>query len=523
MFPSGRWGASGAALGAGVLLTAGLPPFGWWPLALLGAAVLAAVVCGRGWRGRLAVGGAAGIGFLAPGLFWMTEFSAPGYVLGVLIETALFTLGIVIVPATAARWRWPGFVAGLVMAEGLRGIWPFGGVPIATLAQTQIGGPLAPTVRLGGTLLLAALVAATGAVLAVAWRERAWRERAWRPAAGGVVGVALLAVAGWAAPHGTAGEPLRAALVQGGGERGTRAIETAAQEVYERHMAVMEEVDDDVDLVVWPEDIIKVTGDVRESAADDVVGRLARSLDATLVVGTSERDGDRFRVMSTAWDPSGEAVSRYQKNQRVPFGEYVPFRPFVERLADVSPIPRDALAGDETGLHRTAAGDLGVTISFEVFFPSLARAATTAGAEVLLVPTNATSYSTTQMPALTLGAARLRALETGRAVLQAAPTGFTAAVDASGTVRARSDLDAGTLVEATIERRRGLTPYQHLGDLPFVAVAVATLALAWIASGAHRRLPDRHRTRDRGRTPDPSMPPGSPDREQVDHLTGRSS
>jgi apolipoprotein N-acyltransferase len=477
------WRLAGVALVAGLLLTAGLPPFGWWPLALGGAALLAALVAGRPWRGRALTGFAAGIGFLAPGLFWMLQFSPPGYVLGVLIETGLFTLGVVAVPADRSRWwRWLGFPAALVLAEGLRGIWPFGGVPIATLAQTQIGGPLAPVVRLGGTPLLAALVALVGVAVAVLVTDRHGR----RPATIALAAAAVLAAGGWVAPNGTPGPSLDAAMVQGGGERGTQAIDTSAQEMYQRHLDAMDDVGE-VDLVLWPEDVVKVEGDVTESEADATMADLARRHDATTVVGTSERRGDRFAVMSTVWAPDGEAVSRYQKNQRVPFGEYVPFRPLIERFVDVSPIPRDSLEGTGTGIHQTPVGPLGVTISFEVFFPHLARAAILEGAEVLLVPTNATSYSTTQMPALTLASARLRALETGRYTVQAAPTGFSGVVDPDGQVLVQSDLGATEVIQATVDRRTGLTPYARLGDLPFVGLAVLALAAAWARPSAAGR------------------------------------
>ncbi|HUF34205.1 MAG TPA: apolipoprotein N-acyltransferase [Acidimicrobiales bacterium] len=470
-----RRGALVALLG-GASLTAALPPFGWWPLGLLGTGLLAVAVAGRAWRGRLAVGAAAAAGFLGPGLFWMTEFSAPGFVAAVVIEASILTAGVLAVPAATGR-RWPlllGIPGTLVLVEGLRGIWPFGGVPIATLAQTQVGGPLATTVRVGGPLLLAALVALTGTALALALRPEG------RRAAAGALGVvALVAAGGWAAPNGSDTGELRVAMVQGGGERGTLAVETSSTEVFERHLAITEEVGD-VDLVVWPEDILKVEGDVTDAEVGRVMGRLARQREATFVVGSAEGVGDRFRVVSTAWGPDGEPVDRYHKNLRVPFGEYVPFRPLVERLADVSPIPRDALEGEGIGLLVTPAGDLGVAVSFEVFFAHLTRSATTAGAEVILVPTNAASYSTTQMPALQLGATRLRALETGRWIVQAAPTGFSAIVDPDGRVTVASDLGEGVALEGMVATRRGLTPYGRTGDVPWVAFALAAVAAAWV-------------------------------------------
>ena len=72
---------------------------------------------------------------------------------------------------------------------------------------------------------------------------------------------------------------------------------------------------------------------------------------------------------------------------------------------------------------------LGVVISYEVFFADRVRAAVDAGGQVILVPTNAASYTTGEVPAIEVAAARMRAREFGRAVLQAAPTGYSAIIE----------------------------------------------------------------------------------------------
>jgi apolipoprotein N-acyltransferase len=423
---------------------------------------------------RAALGAVAGLGFLAPGLFWMSEFSAPGYVLATLLETGLFTLGAVAVPP--GRTRVLGFPAALLLAEALRGIWPFGGVPIATLAETQVGGPLAPTVRLGGVLLLAALVATTGVALAALARRR------WLPAAAGLAVVLALVLGGAVAPRGRTTGTIDAAVVQGGGPRGTRAVDTPDAPVMERHLAASAQLPAGLDLVLWPEDVIDIDGDLVDSPENTALAALARRLRTTLVVGVVEGAGDRFRNLSVAYGPDGEVIASYTKNQRVPFGEFIPLRSLVEKVADVSAVPRDATIGHEPGLLPTPAGDLGVVISYEVFFPRRARAAVNAGGEVLLVPTNASSFSTTQMPALELAAARLRALETGREVLQAAPTGFSAIIDADGTILQRTDLGAAATLQAAVELRTGRTIYSRFGDTPVVLLALVALAWCWLSS-----------------------------------------
>jgi apolipoprotein N-acyltransferase len=467
-----------AALAAGVLLTAGLPPFGWWPLTLIGAGILAAVLRGRGAAGRLGLGAAAGVGFLGPGLLWMTEFHLVGFALAVVLQVALFALAPAATPGR--RGAALGLPAALVLVEAFRGVWPFGGVPVATLAQTQVGGPLAFASRLGGGLLVAALVGVAGVSLAALGR------RAWRPAGAGAAVVVAVVVAGLVAPSGRDVGAVDVAGVQGGGPRGLRAVDNPSARGLEAALEATEQLLPGVDLVVWPENAVTVEGALAGTPQEEAVGAAARRLGTTLVAGVVEREGGRFRNLAVAWGPDGRPIDRYEKNQRVPFGEYVPWRSLVERFVDLRAVPRDARIGEGPGLLATPAGDLGVVISYEVFFPRRARAAVSAGGEILLVPTNASSYPTTQMPALELAAARLRALETGRAVVQAAPTGFSAIVGPDGTVRRQSDLGAPAVLTGPVERRTGTTPYTRAGDVPFVVVAGAALAGAWALS---RRRP----------------------------------
>jgi apolipoprotein N-acyltransferase len=227
--------------------------------------------------------------------------------------------------------------------------------------------------------------------------------------------------------------------------------------------------------VLWPEDVVDVDGDVVTTPKGNLVGALADRLDTTLVAGVVESGEDHFRNFAVAWGPEGTAVARYEKNVRVPFGEWIPFRSIVENLADVSAVPRDAAVGHGPGILHTPAGDLGVIISWEVFFARRARAAINAGGRVLLVPTNASSFGTNQMPEIELAVARLRALETGRWVLQAAPTGFSAVVDPDGRVHQHSDLGARAVIQASVPMRTGRTPYTLWGDLPVVVLALVAL------------------------------------------------
>jgi apolipoprotein N-acyltransferase len=480
-----------AGLASGVALAASLPPWGWWPLAPVGAGGLALTVANRRWSRRLLAGGAAGLGLYGPGLWWMIQFSAPGYVVTTLLEAALVGLAMVAVPG--GRGRRIAFPVALVAASAVGGRWPFGGLPLAGIALGQAGGPLAPAARLGGDLLLVALVGALGTALArlVEWfagSRSHWRRARWPAVLGpvaAIAGVAAVAFAGAVSPSGSVvpGAPLRVAAVQGGGARGLRAIYVDPQVALDAHLAAAAGVARPVDVVVFPENVVSVDGPLAGSAQEASMADVARTLGATTVAGVvTDAGADHFRNAAVAWAPDGAVVARYEKVHRVPFGEYVPLRGVIGHLADLSAVPRDAIAGRGPGVLATPAGRLGVMISYEVFFADRARTAVRAGAEVLLVPTNASSYTTSQVPAQELAAARLRAIESGRDVVQAAPTGFSAVVDAQGRVRRRSRLGTPAVVEATVTRRHGQTPATRLGDAPVMGAALVALAVAWARS-----------------------------------------
>ena len=195
-----------------------------------------------------------------------------------------------------------------------------------------------------------------------------------------------------------------------------------------------------------------------------------------------------FRNEIVAWSPAGRIVSVFEKVHRVPFGEYVPFRGFFSDLANLAAVPRDAIGGHGTGLMRTPAGPLGVLVSFEVFFADRGRSSVRAGAKLLVVPTNSSSYGSEQMPSQEVAADRVQAVEEGRDLVQAAPTGYSTFVTNRGVVRQQSRLSARQVLAATVPLRRGATLYERFGDLPTLVLASLAL-LCGLAVADRRRSP----------------------------------
>ena len=459
---------------AGGLVAASVPPWGFWPLAFAGVAMLAWRLDGQRPRTRAWIGLVFGLGLFGPTLFWIREFHSVGYVLLLLLEGSFFAATAAIVPADRSRMAAiVALPAAYVLAESARGAVPFGGLPMGGLPLGQVTGPLAPSARLGGAYLLTGLGVAIGAAATAAL----WRR--WRLAAALVAVPVALSALGLASPEGTAGERIDVTIVQGGGARGFRAVDSDPSDVLEAHLLVSENVTGPVDVLLWPENTIDVPS-LDGSVESDALSAVAVETAATVVAGVTEDAGDdNFQNVAVAWDPEGRIVDRYIKVRRVPFGEYVPLRELLERIVDLSVLPRDAVSGDGAGVLQTPAGDFGVAISYEVFFSERGRSAARSGGQALLVPTNAASFTTSQVPTQEVAAARLRAWETGRWVLMSAPTGYGAVIDPDGRVLGRTTLSQPELLRGTAELRSGRTVYVALGDLPVVLVSVALVAFAW--------------------------------------------
>jgi apolipoprotein N-acyltransferase len=476
-----------------MLIALSVPPAGWWPLGIAGVALLGWLLgetgVGLGWRRRALLGFLTGLGLYGVTIFWFAEFNAIGAVLSMMVEAGFLALAAVLTPPGKSRSL--GFVGALVLSDWLRTYIPFGGVPLGGIPLGQAAGPLGPVARVGGQLLVTGVVA----VAALIFIEST--KRWWRIVTAAAVVVALV-IAGRVSPSGTAVGTMRVAAVQGGGKRGRRAIHNSAIAVFNAHVAASNLIKGPVDLILWPEDVISLSGPILGTTTAAQVGAIAAHYHAALLAGVTEDVGtDRFRNAEVVWNDQGQITGRYDKVHRVPFGEYIPGRSLIKHLVNLDVIPRDAIPGHGSGAVDTQAGRVGIAISFEVFFPARTRSAADAGGQVILIPTNTASYTSTQVPAAEVAAMRLRAWETGRDVVMVAPTGWSAVVDSRGRLLMRSGLGGAQVLQATVQRRTGETPYDRWGDWPAVGVAFLLVGAAWWAA---RRRDGRTDGRTDGRS-----------------------
>ncbi|MGH9079298.1 MAG: apolipoprotein N-acyltransferase [Acidimicrobiales bacterium] len=524
------------ALASGVGLALSLPPWGAWALAFPAAGLLFWRLRGLRPRTRLWAGWLAGLGCYGPGLMWARAFTVPGALVLMAVEAAFMAAACLAVPAEPATARALAFPGAMTLAEWARMSWPFGGLPIGGVFLGQAGGPVLGVARLGGPLGLTAALYVGGVGLgsladaaARAWRDGrrartfARLEPGGPPTGGdqpphgradrtgivagavaghggtalaGAIALAIVLSVSFAGDHapdgGAAVGTVMAVAVQGGGARGFSksqidpAVVLAAQFAATRSV---EEADHGTtpQLVLWPEDVVSLDTPLGGSPVESELAALARRLHTTLVVGVTETvSGTTFRNEVVAFGPDGTVVSRYEKVHRVPFGEYVPFRGFFSHLANLSAVPLDAVPGTGTGLLPTPAAPLGVMVSYEVFYAGRGRSAVRHGAQLLIVPTNTSSYASSQVPTQEIAASEVQAVQQGRDLLQAAPTGYSAAVTHRGTLLGRSVLGARQVVAVTLARRAGSTVYVRYGDLPVVLLAAAATAAGWLLAARRR-------------------------------------
>jgi apolipoprotein N-acyltransferase len=437
--------------------------------------LLLAALAGRRARVRLVLGLLTGAGWFGLSLSWVRAFSLVGFVLVVLLSTALLAAGLTL-PVVRDRPA-AGVPAVLVALELIRGVVPFGGFPLGGLSLGQVDGPWLGWAAAVGPSAVVAAATATGAL---AWQlivVKSWRGRGQTLAMILALLTLPVSLASWSSA--TAGSIWRVAAVQGGGQRGVPAVLTSPDAAFLRHDRLTRDarISPGTDAIVWPEDVVDVLGRFAGSPQEREVRDLARTKGLPLLVGVVEDVGAAgFANAVVSYDRSGWMAGRYDKVHRVPFGEYVPFRGLLRHLVDLSLVPRDAVPG--TGRPTVPLGRVraGVVISYEVFFPARARAAVRAGATVLVVPTNASSFATDQVPAQELAAARLRAVENQRDLIQVAPTGYTAAITADGRVLARTGLGTASVLTADLRLRTGRTVYSRVGDRPAELATMLILA-----------------------------------------------
>jgi apolipoprotein N-acyltransferase len=491
--PARGWAAL-TAIAGGLVGMLAFPRFGWWPLAFLSVALLSRAV--HGYRSRTAawIGWLYGLAFFIPLLSWTGIYvgPAPWLILGV-AEAGFFAALGAVLPLLQRLRGAPVWVAcGWVLEEALRDRLPFGGFPWGRLAFSQASSPLRWFAALGGAPLVSFAVALTGAALWSATRH-ASRDRttavAVAGALAGALAVPLLGAVLSAPLSPPAGRPSTVALIQGSVPDRGLAFEDRAGQVLENHIAQTRQLAAEVaagrvarpDLVVWPENASDLDP-FADPAVFQAIDATVRSIGVPILVGAI-LDGpgaNHRRNVGILWSPTTGPGAQYVKRHPVPFAEYIPLRSIARKVSSaVDDVTQDMVAGHGTGLLTGGPYPIGDVICFEVAYDSLVESSVAHGAQLLVVQTNNATFGHTAETYQQLAMSRLRAVETGRTVLQVATTGKSAVIAPDGGVRAESGaLFTPWIMDRSVGLQTNRTLAVRLGVIPEVVLAVAGAAAA---------------------------------------------
>ena len=490
------------ALLSAILLALAFPTFSLSWLAFVALVpLLRATGRATAWRAAW-VGLLAGTVFSTINLFWLTHAMAVyGHVPQALAFGLLLLLAVYVgayVGGFTMVWAWaaPRSLLGQILipptlwtALEFARTYALTGFPWGFLAYTQADNlPLIQMAAWTGMYGISWILVLANAGLATAM------DRGIPLIRRGIALAAIAAIIGGASFLGAGrlgipprGQPFQVAVLQGNVPQDMKWLPGIREEILQRYERLtLRAGETRPTLIVWPETaipyLLRVDAPIR-AWVEAFAGKTRAHL---LVGGVDAEVTSPPRYFNSAFhvDPDRGIVGKYDKIHLVPFGEYIPLRPvlglFVDTLTQGA--IGDFQAGQEYTVFDLGQARFGVTISYEVYFPTQVRRYIKGGADFLVNITNDAWYGRTAAPYQHLAMAVFRAVENNAYLVRAANTGISAVVHPTGRVLAVSNLfEEGILVQ-TIRTRSGETFYTRYGDVfAWLSLlgAVGSVGLAW--------------------------------------------
>lgn len=200
---------------------------------------------------------------------------------------------------------------------------------------------------------------------------------------------------------------------------------------------------DKPDIIIWPESFI-LAYLLEEPAFLQRVNKLAEDSKSYILIGTPYEDGSGKAYNSlVAFSPKGEIIGRYDKQNLVPFGEYLPLRflfyPILKSTdffsADFDFGPKEARLIEINGIK------IGAVICFESTFVAPLKDRVKKGASLLLTVTNDAWFGSSSAAYEHLNCGIFRAVENRKYFIQTGNTGISAIIDPYGRILAKTNLN----------------------------------------------------------------------------------
>jgi apolipoprotein N-acyltransferase len=507
------WKRAAIALVAGALSALAMAPFNAWPVLFLTFPVMVWLIDGAG-AGRLrGVPAAAmagwwfGLGYFVPGLYWIgyaflvdaSTFAwlMPFAVLGLPAYLALFTaFGFALARSVWTRdsFRVIALAVSLTISEWLRGHvltgfpWnAFGYALTEPLALAQT----ASLIGLWGLTFFSVAIFASPAVLIDG------RSRGRKPWSAPVMALSLLVAMGIFGGVRLALQPtstvanVKLRIMQPNLQQDVKFNYSAKAEVMRKYLTLSDRASGpqstgvrDASILIWPESAFPFFLTREADAMAQIADLLPKG--TVLITGSVRAPdlppGTRItRAYNSIYviDHDGSVLSVYDKLHLVPFGEYLPFQDWMERLGFVQ--LTKVQGGFVPGTRRHTmeipnAPRALPLICYEAIFPgSVATRDDRPGWIVNL--TNDGWFGISSGPYQHLQQARLRAIEEGLPMVRAANTGISAVIDPLGRIVAHLDLGIEGVLDSTLPSAMAPTVYARIGDTPAAIIVAAAMLL----------------------------------------------
>lgn len=496
-----------AAVSGGYCSSLAMPRENLAPFIFISVALLLLSIKDLKFLPSLAIGFVGGLAFYLFQIEWLSLYLGPvPWIALSTMEAGIFSVGLAL---TALVWKWlesslssknrfkPLAVAGALAVLWTAREWisitlPYGGFPWSRLSQTQSETYLAKWVYLGGLGLLT-FVIALGASLFVVWLTN-WQSNKSLPHWSGISALALvLLVPALVSPSATAEVgKITIGAVQGNANAGLFSNERPGT-ILDNHLSATELLKsqpkfNDLDLVVWPENASDLSPFRNPSANSRIRDLVDREIRVPLIFGTITERGENIYNSSILWMPNKGATDWYDKKRPVPFAEYVPDRDFWYSLAPdlIGLVSRGYAFGERDGIFEINNSKLGTLICFEIAIDDIGRELVADGAQLILSQTNNADFGYSDETYQQAAFARLRAIETGRVVVNVSTVGVSAIYSPDGSVIDQiPSFEPGVMLKE-LPLRNSITPAMTLG--PMFDLLANLLAAGLIAFSSARIL-----------------------------------
>jgi apolipoprotein N-acyltransferase len=493
------WRRALVAFAAGALSVLALAPFDAWPVLFFTLPVLVWLVDGAA-GGRLGgipsaaiAGWWFGFGYHVAGVYWIGHaflvdaknfgWLLPFAVAGLPAFLACYTgLGLALARMlwTRGPTRLIALAIALTATEWLRGHL-FSGFPW-NLYGYALTGPLvlaqgAALIGIWGLTFLAVAVFASPAVL---MDDRTDTRRRWLPLVSGALVLAALAGYGaWRVNRTPAAyvDNVRLRIMQPNLPQDDKFNYRAKQKVMNQYLELSDRSTGpqtsgvrDATHLIWPESAFPFL----LTREPDALAQIAALLpEGTVLITGAVRapelpPGQKIeRAYNSIYviDHDGSILSVYDKIHLVPFGEYLPFQDFLEKLGlmQLTKLPGGFIPGERRRtMEVPRAPRMLPFVCYEIIFPGEAASGERPGWLINL--TNDGWFGISSGPYQHLQQARVRAIERGLPLVRAANTGISAVIDPVGRVVKSLPLGTEGVMDASLPERIDPPPYARTGD-----------------------------------------------------------